>query len=532
MSSLTLKVGVDSAGVQAGLASAERVVGNFTRRMSGALAAGFGASAMLYAGKQAIDLADRFDDLSKRFSVSASSLQLIGNVAKQEGADIDGLNNALKFLGKNAQLAAQEGAGPLLDAFGKIGLNARDLKSLRADEIFFRLADAFRSGRLAGEELAVASKLLGRGFEQTIPILKLGREEIERIGKSKGVFSDATIKQLSQVKDLMEKINNLKIIAAGEVAFGLAKSFKEFLSAAGSGTPAAALKESLFGPDQAPAGGRSGGSRITSLGQGPSLEQLQAKEKQDEETAKFELRMIEAGIKGKTDAEAKLLDYQYRWEEAAARQKEKATEDAAQQELRYQDELFRAEMDALEYEENFRRKKRLEDEAAATTRAAAQQELSSGLLGSSRAGQQAAAAAQKARGVQVSRENFRFQNQVFGDMATAEGNRTGLGFTRQDMRKRVAAEEAARANPSMLDKAQAAGMGMDASEYAGQKARFKAGLGNAAAGFSSQEIDSQFRNKLQKDAAQQKQGAGQGGGMEKLLQDVLNKLTAAPVITV
>jgi hypothetical protein len=531
MSSLTLKVGVDSAGVQAGLASAERIVGNFTRRMSGALAAGFGASAMIYAGKQAIDLADRFDDLSKRFSVSASSLQLIGNVAKQEGADIDGLNNALKFLGKNAQLAAQEGGGPLLDAFAKIGLNARDLKSLKADEIFFRLADAFRSGKLAGEELAVASKLLGRGFEQAIPILKLGREEIERIGKSKGVFSDTTIKQLSQVKDLMEKINNLKTIAAGEVAFGLAKSFKEFLSAASGGTPAAALKESLFGPDQAPAAGRSGGGKITQLGQGPSLEQLQAKEKQDEETARFELRMLDAFYKGQSDAEAKAREHRYRWEEEAKRKEEKAIEDAADQERRYQEELFRAEMDALEYEENFRRKKRLELEEANQSRSAAQQQLSGGLLGSSRAGQQAMGAAEKSRGVQVSRENFQFQNRVFEDMATAESNRTGLGFTKQDMRKRVAAEEAARANPSMLDKAQAAGLGMDASDYAGQKARFKSSLGNAA-GFSSQEIDSQFRNKLQKDAAQQKQGAAQGGGMEKLLQDVLNKLTSAPVITV
>lgn len=159
------------------------------------------------------------------------------------------------------------------------------------------------------------------------------------------------------------------------------------------------------------------------------------------------------------------------------------------------------------------------------------QQLSGDLLGSSRSGQQAMGAAEKSRGVQVSRENFQFQNRVFEDMATAESNRTGLGFTKQDMRKRVAAEEAARANPSMLDKAQAAGLGMDASDYAGQKARFKSSLGNAA-GFSSQEIDSQFRNKLQKDAAQQKQGAAQGGGMEKLLQDVLNKLTSAPVITV
>jgi len=234
----------------------------------------------------------------------------------------------------------------------------------------------------------------------------------------------------------------------------------------------------------------------------------------------------------RNDRLKKLSDYQQQFTEqmldrdlADARRARESERDSAEL-------LAKAQRDLAQLLEDRAKKEQGTASSSRTGSTPAAPDLSSGLLGSSRAGRQAAAVAEKSRGVQVSRENFQFQNQVFGDMATAEGNRTGLGFTRQDMRKRVAAEEAARANPSMLDKAQAAGMGMDASEYAGQKARFKAGLGNAAAGFSSQEIDSQFRNKLQKDAAQQKQGAAQGGGMEKLLQDVLNKLTAAPVITV
>ena len=236
--------------------------------------------------------------------------------------------------------------------------------------------------------------------------------------------------------------------------------------------------------------------------------------------------------KTKKDLQKKISDYQQQFTEQMLDRDLADARRAREGERESADLLAKSQSDLAKLLEDRAKKEQgnaTSSQAKSTTSAP---DLSSGLLGSSRAGQQAAAAAGKARGVQVSRENFQFQNQVFGDMATAQGNRTGLGFTRQDMRKRVAAEEAARANPSMLDKAQAAGMGMDASEYAGQKARFKAGLGNAAAGFSNQEIDSQFRNKLQKDAAQQKQGAGQGGGMEKLLQDVLNKLTAAPVITV
>ena len=67
-------------------------------------------------------MADRLDDLSKRFDVSASKLQLLGNVASQEGASLEDVSSALKFLGKNAQIAADlhalDGVHPLRDGYG------------------------------------------------------------------------------------------------------------------------------------------------------------------------------------------------------------------------------------------------------------------------------------------------------------------------------------------------------------------------------------------------------------------------------
>ena len=201
--SLMIKVGVDSASVQTGLARVESLVSRFGARLAGGLAAGIGLTALGAAAKDAIELADRLDDLSKRYDINARGLQLIGNVAQENGADLEAVSSALKFLGKNAQLAAQQGGGDLATAFSAIGLSTAELKSLRPDEIFLRLSDALRSGRLSGKEFAVTSQLLGRGFEQLLPVLRLGREEIENwniqgivyggadcpVGQGRGLFA-------------------------------------------------------------------------------------------------------------------------------------------------------------------------------------------------------------------------------------------------------------------------------------------------------------------------------------------------------
>lgn len=304
MADLNVKVGLDKSGFQTGLAAMENAVAKFGGRLTGALAAVVGVGAFASATKQSIELADRLDDLSKRFGVSASRLQLLGNVAGQEGTDIEALGQSLKFLGKNAQLAADAPSGEIARAFASIGVTGQQLRSLKPDELFLRLADAVSSGALAGQEFAVSSKLLGRGFEEVIPLLRMGREEIEKIGASKGIFTDQQIQQLAKVEDFLQKINNLKKIAAGEVTFGFIKSFKEFLGAGPAGSPARALRDTLFGQDKAPASRRSGGASMRgSIMDRMDEERIKELQKLDTEQARLEMRLIEARIKGRREAE-------------------------------------------------------------------------------------------------------------------------------------------------------------------------------------------------------------------------------------
>jgi hypothetical protein len=299
-SELKVRVGINHAGFATGLKSMESMVSNFAGKAAGALGAAIGVHALYESAKGGIELADRLDDLSKRFDISATKLQMLGNVAGQEGAGLEEVAQSLKFLGKNAQDAASGGSTELLDIFTNLGLTIDDLKTLKADEIFLRIADSFNKGKYAGQELVILSKLLGRGFEQLAPLIRMSREELEKVGQSKGTFaSDEDIKQLAQVADFMEKIANLRQIIGGEITLGFMKSFKEFLSAGESGSVAEKLKKMLF-PDGSEKGKNSPDTR----------QQLAVREAADKAfaesekaAAKHELRLIHAQVQGKEEAE-------------------------------------------------------------------------------------------------------------------------------------------------------------------------------------------------------------------------------------
>ena len=125
------------------------------------------------------------------------------------------------------------------------------------------------------------------------------------------MFTEAQIAQLAKVEDFLQKINNLKKIAAGEITFGFIQSFKDFLGEGPSGSPARALRDRLFGVDKAPASARSGGSKITGLGVSDLDEQrIKELQKLDTDAARFELKMIEARIDGRRKAEQIMEDFE------------------------------------------------------------------------------------------------------------------------------------------------------------------------------------------------------------------------------
>jgi hypothetical protein len=118
----------------------------------------------------------------------------------------------------------------------------------------------------------------------------------------------------------------------------------------------------------------------------------------------------------------------------------------------------------------------------------AQSKLSGGLLGASREGQQVLGVARKTRGRENKQADFKAQEAVFGNLADAENKRRAAqGITTMttpsEMKKRVAAQQAASEAPSLSDQIQGQMTGVDPSQIASEqvKSRFeKQGIGMAS----------------------------------------------------
>jgi len=297
---LKVRVGINHAGFATGLKTMEGMVSGFATKAGAALGAAIGVHALFETAKGGVELADRLDDLSKRFDISATKLQMLGNVAALSGAGLEEVAGSLKFLGKNAQDAASGGSSELLDIFKNLGLSVDDLRTLKPDEIFLRLVESFHSGTYAGQELLVLSKLLGRGFEQLAPMIRMSRDELEKAGMSMGTFaSDDDVRRLAEVADFMDKLGNLSKVLGGKASLWFVDSIKEFLSSGDPGSVMEKLKQMAFPEGQSPRKKAQDDTRQLAIREAAD----KAFAESEKLAAKHELKLIESQISGKEEAE-------------------------------------------------------------------------------------------------------------------------------------------------------------------------------------------------------------------------------------
>ena len=297
---LKVRVGINHAGFATGLKTMEGMVSGFATKAGAALGAAIGVHALFETAKGGVELADRLDDLSKRFDISATKLQMLGNVAALSGAGLEEVAGSLKFLGKNAQDAASGGSSELLDIFKNLGLSVDDLRTLKPDEIFLRIVESFHSGTYAGQELLVLSKLLGRGFEQLAPMIRMSRDELEKAGMSMGTFaSDDDVRRLAEVADFMDKLGNLSKVLGGKASLWFVDSIKEFLSSGDPGSVMEKLKQMAFPEGKSPRKKAQDDTRQLAIREAAD----KAFAESEKLAAKHELKLIESQISGKEEAE-------------------------------------------------------------------------------------------------------------------------------------------------------------------------------------------------------------------------------------
>lgn len=227
MADVSLKLGLDQGGLQTGLKSAQNSIKAFAGGIGNQLAGALSFGAIAAGLKNAIDKGDQLQDIAEKFGLSASKIQMLGNAASVYGSSLENVSMGLNKLSLAQQRAAAGDEG-LIKTFREVGISMEDLKGMGPEDVFLRIADSFASGANDGRQFLIVNDLLGKAQTDLIKVMNQGSAAIIEQGMSIGVWSNDTIRQLSEASDAIKTFQNNITIGFGyaaTLANGLVKAY-------------------------------------------------------------------------------------------------------------------------------------------------------------------------------------------------------------------------------------------------------------------------------------------------------------------
>lgn len=213
-----------------------------------ALAAGLVVAALATKGFfDAIEEADKLDDLSDKTGIAASKLREYGYVAKLSGSSLDGIGTALNKLSKATDMS-DEAATKQAQTFKQLGVSATDVNGkMKSSEVLFgELREAFSGIEEGPEKSAAAFRLFGSEAKNLMPLLNMSTKEFNDMKKELADLSligpeafDAFAKSSGEFNDNIDKAstvsNSFFTALANELVPVLNVLMKEMLSSAKEG---------------------------------------------------------------------------------------------------------------------------------------------------------------------------------------------------------------------------------------------------------------------------------------------------------
>jgi hypothetical protein len=215
---------------QADLKKWGNTISSFGRKMMGLGTAI--VTPLIAAAKYAGSFADDIARMSQIVGISVTSLQGLSFAANQNDISMQSLGKALVFMHKNLA-AFQKGTKAQVEAFGKLGLAASDLRDKSPDEMFMLIADRIASIKNPTERITIALKIFGKAGANLIPLLNKGagaigeyKAELQRLG---AIMSDEDVQAAEEFHETLKKlwyiIKNGLVNAIGSAVIPLLKEW-------------------------------------------------------------------------------------------------------------------------------------------------------------------------------------------------------------------------------------------------------------------------------------------------------------------
>jgi len=234
-----IQLGWNNGKLQAGAAGAAAIVNKASAQMRGALSnvsSGLGAglgitpflgvtAAVTGAVVALKGIAEEYDhlwDLSQRLNESPESIQRIGMQAKLSGSDVDTAAKALQKMNLELRKGADSEGVKALKA---IGVDAADMLKLSPEKQIAALAAAFQKAQASGNGFAEINSLLGKRFNELLPLLRSSVEELDAFSKL-DVVSNADVETIAKGADAFDSMLHTIKVESAQAMVAFADMFR------------------------------------------------------------------------------------------------------------------------------------------------------------------------------------------------------------------------------------------------------------------------------------------------------------------
>ena len=198
------KKAADDLSVLKNIEIAKVFVNGIKMVADGLMSAARSAKGLFDDSRQAIDAIGK---LASQTGVTVEAIQSYQLAAELSGVSTEELAKALQRL--NVRLGDVE-EGSKSDPFAKLGLSIKELKQLRPEETFERVADAVSSLATDADKAAAANEIFGRNGVVLLPLFHQGadglramREEAEQLQL---VLSEEEVRNVEAMNDAFSKV--------------------------------------------------------------------------------------------------------------------------------------------------------------------------------------------------------------------------------------------------------------------------------------------------------------------------------------
>jgi hypothetical protein len=233
-----VKLGLDGSKFETGMVRAksagDRFASDFKRSVGNTLASVFAVDKLAEYGKASLDLAGKLTDLSTRLGVSAEFLQEMTFAAEQSGASLDDVSSSLEKLAISRAKALGGDSG-MLESFKRFGIEAEQLKTLRIEEIFEKIGDAFAEGANPQNLVGPLREIAGRSAGALIPAMVEGLDDAAAKARNLGqVLSNDVVASLDEAGDRVTVMEKTLTLGIGSLIGNVIEPAFRFFEALGS----------------------------------------------------------------------------------------------------------------------------------------------------------------------------------------------------------------------------------------------------------------------------------------------------------